>query len=550
MAELGPTTPSKLRRAASWLTTVLALGCVWVALLAPDRLGRLTPEAFVRVPLEGLVFVVLVLVLRPGARRVMAVLGGVVLGLLTILRMLDMGFYAAFDRPFHPLYDTTYFGSGVGLLGDSIGRTGAIVAAIAAGLVSLALLALLPLALLHLARLVVAHRALSFRVVAALAVIWTLSAVTGVRVDPGMPVASTSTADLALAHADQLRDDLREQEAFENAVADDHFRDTPGRYLLTGLRGKDVLLVFVESYGRVAVDGSAESAPVDSALAAGDRRLRAAGFSARSAFLTSPTFGGLSWLAHSTMESGVWVDNQRRYDDLVAGDRFTLSGAFARAGWRTVGVVPANEEDWPQGRAFYHYDAVYDSRNVGYAGPTFSYASMPDQYTFAAFRRLELAKPHRAPVMAEIDLVSSHTPWAPLPRLVDWDAVGDGSVFGPMPAQGQSPDDVWRDRRRVQAAYMQSIVYSLDTLTSFVQNSHDPDLVLVVLGDHQPATIVTGEGASHDVPISIIAADPAVLDRISGWGWQDGLKPAPDAPVWPMDAFRDRFLTAYGPAAS
>ena len=72
-------------------------------------------------------------------------------------------------------------------------------------------------------------------------------------------------------------------------------------------------------------------------------------------------------------------------------------------------------------------------------------------------------------------------------------------------------------------------------------------MVLVVLGDHQPATIISGPGASHDVPISIISRDRAVLDRISGWGWTDGLRPDRDAPVWRMDAFRDRFLTAYGP---
>jgi hypothetical protein len=37
-----------------------------------------------------------------------------------------------------------------------------------------------------------------------------------------------------------------------------------------------------------------------------------------------------------------------------------------------------------------------------------------------------------------------------------------------------------------------------------------------------------------------------VLERISGWGWQDGMLPDPHAPVWPMDSFRNRFLTAYG----
>ena len=71
--------------------------------------------------------------------------------------------------------------------------------------------------------------------------------------------------------------------------------------------------------------------------------------------------------------------------------------------------------------------------------------------------------------------------------------------------------------------------------------------MFIFLGDHQPAAVVTGENASHDVPITIITRDRAVLDRISGWGWQDGLKPGPQAPVWRMDTFRDRFLTAFGP---
>ena len=48
------------------------------------------------------------------------------------------------------------------------------------------------------------------------------------------------------------------------------------------------------------------------------------------------------------------------------------------------------------------------------------------------------------------------------------------------------------------------------------------------------------------MPISVIAHDPKVIDRIAGWSWQDGMLPSPQAPVWPMAAFRDRFLTAFG----
>ena len=529
--------------ARATVTSALALLLVWAALLVPDRVDDLAPSAFLRIPVEGLLFVVLVLVLPPRVARILALFGGLGLAALTILRLLDMGFQLAFDRPFHPVYDTAYAGSAVRLLGDSIGGAGALVVLIAAGLLVVALIALLPLSAVRLNRLVATHRRPSIRMLAVLTAIAMATTLSGAQLGPAGPIASTASARLAYTHTTQVRDDLRDQREFAGALEQDPYRNSADDDLLTGLRGKDVLLVFVESYGRTALDLPV----IESALEAGERRLQKAGFSSRSGFLTSPTYGGLSWLAHITLQSGLWVDSQRRYDHLVTLDRLTLTDAFGRAGWRTVADIPANKEDWPVATKYYHYDQVYDRRNVGYAGPQFGYASMPDQYILAALQHLELEQPNRAPVMAEIDLVSSHTPWAPLPRLVDWSRVGDGSVFDPMPAEGESPEAVWRDPDLVKAAYAESVAYSLDAVTSFVQQLHDQDLVLVVLGDHQPASIVSGQGASHDVPVSIIAADPAVMNRAAAWGWQEGLRPDGGAPIWPMDAFRDRFLTAYGP---
>ena len=276
----------------------------------------------------------------------------------------------------------------------------------------------------------------------------------------------------------------------------------------------------------------------------GEAQLRADGYASQSAFLTSPTFGGLSWLAHSTFQTGLWVDRQPLYSKVIRSDRFTLSEAFGRAGWRTVSVVPSNTEPWSFGTSFYHFDTLLDANNVGYRGPTFGYARIPDQYTWKHFADHELAADHQ-PVMAEIDLVSSHTPWAPLPELVPWSRIGDGSVFEPQPAQGESATTVWQDPKRVRQAYAQSMRYSLGAMFAFLHESDDPNLVLVVLGDHQPATIVSGQGAGHDVPISIISKDSAVFESIEGWQWHDGVRPAPDAPVWPMSAFRDRFLDAF-----
>jgi hypothetical protein len=362
----------------------------------------------------------------------------------------------------------------------------------------------------------------------------------------GAPVASSSAAALAVDELRAVRTGLEYRATLAREIAHDRFGATPGSRLLTGLRGKDVLLVFVESYGRVAVQGSAFSPRIDAVLRRGTRQLQAAGFSSRSGFLTSPTFGGLSWLAHSTLQSGIRIDGQRSYDELVQHDRLTLTRAFKRAGWRAVGVMPANRRAWPEGFSYYGYDAIYDRRNLGYRGPGFGLPPMPDQYALLALQRRELAARDRKPLFAEVDLISSHAPWTRIPRLIPWADVGDGSVFDRIPAEESTQASLFGDAERARAAYGHSIEYSLRTLFSFVQHARDPNLVLVALGDHQPATLVTGQGAGHDVPISVIAHDPEVTDRIAGWGWEAGMLPSPGAPVWPMDAFRDRFLAAFG----
>jgi hypothetical protein len=541
-----PAGGGSVRTVCAGLITGLAFVVVWIGLTAPDRISRLTPGAFVQIPLEGLLLVALALLLPARPRRITAGVVGVVLGLLIIVKVFDMGFFEVLDRPFDTVVDWRYLGSAVGVVDDSAGRTAAIGVVLAAGLLALGILVLMPWSALRLTESVTRHRNGSWRVLAALGAAWSLFAVSGVRATPEVPVASTAAADYAYGQVRRIPSEIRDQRAFTKAAADDPLRNIPAKDLLTGLRGKDVVFAFVESYGRVAVQDSSFSPGVDAVLDSGTRTLAAAGFSSRSAFLTSPTFGAVSWLAHSTLASGLWVDSQQRYDALVASSRFTLSAAFKRAGWRTVGDIPANTHDWPQG-AFYGYDKVYDSRNVGYAGPRFGYPTMPDQYTLDAFHRLELGSARRTPVMAEIDLVSSHAPWSRTPHLIDPARVGDGSAFDGMPDQLDSEKVVWRSPESVRAAYGQSIEYSLSALVSFVKTYGDDNLVLVLLGDHQPATIVSGEDSGHDVPITLVAKDPEVLDQIAGWGWQDGMNPGPDAPVWRMDAFRDRFLAAFGP---
>ncbi|MFF3943463.1 sulfatase [Streptomyces sp. NPDC001902] len=526
-------------------TTALAAVVVLAALVLPDRLSSMGPGHFVRLPVEGLLGAVLLIALPRRARRPVAVLIGLGLGLLLLLKFLDMGFYEVFARRFDPVFDWSLLADGEGYLTATSGRAYAVAAAVGVAFLVLLVPALTILSAVRLGRLVDRDGRGAARAALVLGTVWVLCAALGLETGDA-PVASRESSAFVRERADDVRASLRDREEFAEAAAHDAFAGTPGDRMLTALRGKDVIFAFVESYGRSAVEDPRIAPGVDAALADGTRRLQAAGFSSRSGWLTSPTYGGGSWFAHSTFLSGLWVPNQQRYRSVVTSDRLTLTDAFKRTGaWRTVGIMPGVTASWPEG-AFYGLDHVYDSRDLGYQGPKFSWAPVPDQYSLSAFQRLEHGEPHDKPLMTEIILVSSHRPWAPIPEMIDWDRVGDGSVYDGISEQGKDPAEVWKDRSSIRTEYGNSIQYSVNSLVQYVAKYGTKDTVLVFLGDHQPSPVVTGSDATSDVPVAIVAHDKAVLDRTDGWGWSDGLQPARDAPVWRMDTFRDRFLTAYG----
>jgi phosphatidylglycerophosphate synthase len=540
----------RARRTARFTVAALALMVLWFAVLAPDQPWQFSFGAFVRIPVELLVLVAVALLLPPWPRRIVAIIAGLLFGLLIVDKILNAAFYEEVDRAFNPVGDWGSIGQATGVIQDAIGSKLTYVALILVVVGLVLFVGVIIAAAIHLTTVAARHRRGTVRGLAAITAVWGLSAGLSLQLIPGSALASASATSLAFSQVRTAQAALADPRVFEQATrSPDPEARIPASNLLTGLRGKDVIIAFVESYGQVAVRGSSFSPGVDAVLQRQNAMLTSAGWSTQSAWLTSPTFGGISWLAHSTLQSGLWVDSNQRYSELLASQRFTLSDAFDKAGWHTVADDPSDNTTWVPGTTFYHYAQTYNRLNVGYHGPTFSYSAMPDQYTLAEFQRLELTPGHK-PVMGEIDLTSSHIPWAPLPAMVPWNKVGNGSIFEAQPAQSESAAQVWGSNNTVKHFYGQSIQYSMTALTSWVTELNDPNLVLILLGDHQPHTSVSGPGASHDVPISIITRAPSVLKQMSSWHWQNGLLPAPSAPLEPMDAFRNQFLNTFSSKSS
>lgn len=295
---------------------------------------------------------------------------------------------------------------------------------------------------------------------------------------------------------------------------------------LSGLAGRRVLMTFIESYGVTALEDERYRSVLAPTLDEIERRLADREINVVSGLLESPIRGGQSWLAHATALSGYTIDNQLWYQLLLDSDATTLVDDFRATGQRTLAVMPAITQPWPEGRA-YGFDELVVEKDIDYQGPPLNWVTMPDQFTLAYTQRELL---DNSPVFAQLALISSHAPWTPiLPVFDDWSSIGDGKLFAPWEEAGDPPEVLWQDIERIRDHYAWSVDYSIKTVGRWAERVADDNTMLIVLGDHQPAPLITGDDASGAVPVHIISGDPALLAPFQARGFVPGMWPTPES---------------------
>jgi hypothetical protein len=292
------------------------------------------------------------------------------------------------------------------------------------------------------------------------------------------------------------------------------------------VQGAQVVILFAESYGAATFDQPRLEAALAQARADLAAALAETGRSAVSALVRSPTFAGRSWLAHASLLAGVEVRTDRDYALLLTQPRETLVHRFTQAGFRTLGVMPGLRLAWPEG-AFYGYDRILDAQGLDYRGPELGWWRIPDQFALA---RLDADLPAATgpgegrPRLAVFPTINSHVPFRPVPPYQpDW-----GRLLTPDPF-----DPTTLDQARPQAlaltdlgpAYADSLGYLFRVLAGWLRHRPDLDLVLLVLGDHQPLAAVSGEGAPWEVPVHLITGRAEVRDAFLAQRFVPGLVP-------------------------
>jgi hypothetical protein len=441
------------------------------------------------------------------------------------------------DRPLDLYFDLHHVPDLLGLYLDAAGWRG-IVAVIGAALGFVLLIWLVARALAAIERAMTRPQLAMGSLLAALAGLALIAVPLGKRdlvnlgvIDTARSQAVSAWHAFAVVHGYDTR--------YEAALA------TPQAPLgpLPGLKARDVYLIYVESLGTVVLDQTPYRAVVAPALESFAATVAHAGYHLLSSRLVSPTFGGGSWLAHGTIATGLKLD--AALNELVLhSTRRSLPRYMSAAGYRTIDVMPGIKQPYPED-AFWGFDAHYYGAGLGYSGPPFGWFGIPDQYTLREFAAREL-KPEHAALFAEIVLVSSHTPFAPVPPyLADWK---DAGKFATVPhadwARIYAPPN-WSNLDR---PYLETIVYDFKTLGAWLARLDGSPLV-IILGDHQPPDLTLGAGERWTVPIYVLSRDPDLLRPFAAMGYGEGVLPPPRATPEGMEKFLGEFLRGFGAPA-
>lgn len=516
---------------------------LYAVLILPNYPGALGLRMWVSFPLEIPALLLTLMALRQGrALRFLRVALTGAITVLTLLKVADLVSFDALSRPFNPVADLFLVDAFIRLLTGTLGPILSGLAVFAAVLGICAIAALVWWATGVWSRISFPARLAPLIGGAALLAAGVALADVGARLGQwSLPLdlpGEALTTRIGVRKVVTARETSVELRNFRAAVLQDRYADR--RDLFTSI-DRDVVVIFVESYGRTSFDTEYYAQIHRATLARYEEQLRNLGLSMRSGFLSAPTRGGQSWLSHATLANGLWIDNQISYGAALSSGRATLFHHAGNNGFRTAAVMPQITLDWPEATRM-GFETVLAAADLGYQGLAFNWVTMPDQFSLAALDRLLRNDGDDRRLFAQVALASSHAPWVPVPRIIPWDSIGDGQVFNGMATAGDPPEVVWRDRDRVRLQYRLAIDYALQAVLEYaVLHAADPPL-LIIVGDHQAAQSIALDDRS-DVPLHLIG--PAhLVDLLSEAAPDSGLIPADGRGATPMDRMRDIILDA------
>jgi len=224
----------------------------------------------------------------------------------------------------------------------------------------------------------------------------------------------------------------------------------------------------------------------------------------------------------------------------------SIPAFFAANGYGTIGLEPSDRvRPGVEETNYYHLARQILFDDLHYTGKVLGWGLVPDQYSLSFVEENVLAASSR-PRFLMFHMVSSHMGWSVVPSIApDWRSLNDArgapvadahdekmslfdradGIYTRLHRYGREEMRRWVQYGGLGAGfrerYVDTVAYDLTVIERHLVREHSDELV-IVMGDHQPPAVAP-DGENFDVPVHVLARDPALLAEFFERGFSSGL---------------------------
>lgn len=287
----------------------------------------------------------------------------------------------------------------------------------------------------------------------------------------------------------------------------------------------DIYVIFIESYGSVLYKRTHFRPPYTALLSELDETLHNAGWRTTTALTESPTWGGGSWLAYTSLLFGLRIDNHPQY--LALRNKYqvdsypSLGDTLQKQGYHYVWLSALDENladiAWAKYTRLLGVDELIRNDDMEFIGPRYGWGPAPPDQWVLNWANEQIQARTDDPLLLFTITQNSHYPWTPHPTLADdWRTLNE-----PAPEEEfVDPDTISPEAMRRN--YMNAVEYQLRMLTQFILDNGDENSLFILVGDHQPPA-VSRRADGWATPMHIISKDATLIDSFAGYGFVPGL---------------------------
>ncbi|HHH50384.1 MAG TPA: hypothetical protein ENK52_05335 [Saprospiraceae bacterium] len=290
----------------------------------------------------------------------------------------------------------------------------------------------------------------------------------------------------------------------------------------------NVYLLVIEAYGGLVCNTSITNNSYKENIGTVKKILDKNGWKTTSNLSRSTIFGGRSWLGFSTIMTGMKIENQIQYNQLLFDNndfphmiRFFNQQEYQTYRLSTLSASKAAKKRIPQQtmHELWEYNKWLQFDDIPYHGIRYnSFGGIPDQYALSYFNN-QFTNKNNTPQFLFFITMNSHTPWyKPPPILDNWQSFD--SISNNKATNQKSLDGSTIER------YQKTIEYELNFITKFITEEADSNSIFILVGDHQPAGLghfVMENKRKFDCPIHIVSKNENFIHAFEKYGFVEGM---------------------------